>query len=926
MSRRHTPILLFLSALAGMAGGLFVTPGCTGNGLLGLEDYQRDLVFGYLAAALLQNQDGGDPPAGAPVPGADGADGLNCWDLNGNGQGDEAEDVNGDGQYTSLDCQGSPGSAGADGAPGTQGPEGSPGSTGPRGAPGPSFFTVFVDDFFGNAGTAALPVVVVAVEEPILGYYEVASKYAPTIAYRVAIPATHHVGDDVTMRLFFYRTGPYYGECLIFRLDAVRLRQGSGVETYGRPVFISIDVSEVFENGEPAGDNIDDGLLWRIDLPINTAAGLGFSNPLSAGDFLAFELRTWVFDGGIYEILGAEFFSSAAGTARTQAACIIEVEEKKEPQCCCVGEGPDCNENGRPDDCDIETGVSGDCNENGVPDECDIALGQAGRGGPVIIGGDDADDHGDFTEGGNEEGWLYIQDAFNLIGPQVANGNRLAVCLGCNTIVLPEDEDGELFELLRAFQSGFDQSGGPAAGWTRQVLTGSTAISNFFNNVGAVTLEDAGIIYMPSHSEAEDEFGEEIIARITDEEMAVINANASALNRFVAEGGGLFVHDQSRTEGGFGWLATLLPGLEFNDADETACDDGTLELTAAGSASFPSLTDEIVSNATPWHSWFSGNLGGLQVLVTGPCKTSNGDEPVIIGGAQVRISGSLDCNDNGIPDECEVCGPGATAVPACLQDCNNNRLLDVCEISVESEAPGGPFYCTEACDPDENANGIPDSCEEICVCHEDVEVVCHYGDLGSTASLGVYVNYDLPTVDEACYFTCVGDGKVVHAAGRAQVGQVGGLGCSSVHCSPPQASYFPLGDNEVHCTSYQGLPTGGDVVVDECTFTIHVLPITHACAGTFTGTFYVGDGSGTIQAQVFADGSVRITFVGPPWFGEVTATGTVSECGYVNATNPEFFGLSVTGNLYTGKGCYGSGIFIYKGGSGSWIMSLDPQD
>ncbi len=359
-----------LMVFGSLSTALTIGHGCTGNGFLGLEDYQRDLFFGYLGAALLQNQ-GGDPPAGAPVPGADGADGLNCWDLNGNGEADAAEDVNGDGQFTALDCQGLPGSAGPDGAPGPQGPQGSAGSsgsTGPRGAPGPSFFTVFVDDFFGNNGTGFLPVVVVAIEEPILGSYDVASTYSPTIAYRVAIPATHHVGDDVTMRLFFYRTGPYYGKCLIFRLDAVSLRHGSGVETYGEPRYIVVNLEHLLE-GDAAG-NGHDGLFWRIDLPINSAAGLDFPNPLSPGDLLAFELRTDLSDGGIYEILGAEFYSSAAETSRTDGAAIFTPEE--EPYCVCVSQGPDCNENGQSDDCDIENRESADCNANGVPDECEL--------------------------------------------------------------------------------------------------------------------------------------------------------------------------------------------------------------------------------------------------------------------------------------------------------------------------------------------------------------------------------------------------------------------------------------------------------------------------------------------------------------------------------------------------------------------------
>lgn len=41
--------------------------------------------------------------------GQDGADGLACWDLNGNGVPNPEEDTNGDGSFDALDCQGPPG-------------------------------------------------------------------------------------------------------------------------------------------------------------------------------------------------------------------------------------------------------------------------------------------------------------------------------------------------------------------------------------------------------------------------------------------------------------------------------------------------------------------------------------------------------------------------------------------------------------------------------------------------------------------------------------------------------------------------------------------------------------------------------------------------------------------------------------------------
>jgi hypothetical protein len=76
---------------------------------------------------------------GAAGPqGLAGTNGINCWDLNGNGTNDPTEDVNGDGLFNSTDCSvgivGPQGPAGPAGAAGAQGPIG---LTGPAGAVGP---------------------------------------------------------------------------------------------------------------------------------------------------------------------------------------------------------------------------------------------------------------------------------------------------------------------------------------------------------------------------------------------------------------------------------------------------------------------------------------------------------------------------------------------------------------------------------------------------------------------------------------------------------------------------------------------------------------------------------------------------------------------------------------------------------------------
>lgn len=74
--------------------------------------------------------------AGVTGPtGTNGTNGLACWDTNGNGINDPSEDINGDGLWNSLDCQGAAGPAGPAGPTGAAGAQG---ATGPAGAAGPT--------------------------------------------------------------------------------------------------------------------------------------------------------------------------------------------------------------------------------------------------------------------------------------------------------------------------------------------------------------------------------------------------------------------------------------------------------------------------------------------------------------------------------------------------------------------------------------------------------------------------------------------------------------------------------------------------------------------------------------------------------------------------------------------------------------------
>ncbi len=55
------------------------------------------------------------PTGGTGAPGNNGDNGIDCWDLNADGVNDDAEDINGDGEFNGLDCVGKDGAAGQDG-------------------------------------------------------------------------------------------------------------------------------------------------------------------------------------------------------------------------------------------------------------------------------------------------------------------------------------------------------------------------------------------------------------------------------------------------------------------------------------------------------------------------------------------------------------------------------------------------------------------------------------------------------------------------------------------------------------------------------------------------------------------------------------------------------------------------------------------
>ena len=320
-------------------------------------------------------QDGADGDPGiAGEPGTDGMDGLSCWDLNGNGSADLNEDVNGDGVVDVLDCQGPAGPTGADGIAGPPGPIGPPGLEGPA---GPEIFSIFVDDFYIASPEVPdeWPFLSTPVPDPVLGSSALEYAALPGVVFQVEVPETYDPAHDVALRVFFYRLGPLGEGCFVFTIEAMRLRPVSGMEYYGDRRWVRLHTGAA--DGDEAYNDTELTGLYVVDLPVQGLPGLDCPDDLVAGDLLAIELAGALEDGGAYHLLGAEFFESVDG-ANLSGGEVFYAEE--DVTCELI----DCNQNGQRDRLDVLMGVSGDCNGNDVPDECDLC--QPDRPLPMMAG------------------------------------------------------------------------------------------------------------------------------------------------------------------------------------------------------------------------------------------------------------------------------------------------------------------------------------------------------------------------------------------------------------------------------------------------------------------------------------------------------------------------------------------------------------
>jgi len=239
--------------------------------------------------------------------------------------------------------------------------------------------------------------------------------------------------------------------------------------------------------------------------------------------------------------------------------------------------------------------------------------------GPIILGGDDLDFHGNYNSGTgpNQKGWLYIQRALASMykgGCLTRPGNDGSIAvLGAPNSSNPNGTSNSAGDAGAAIHFA-------AAALPKVVnfYNGAAGINSFFAALSAGTLNPA-IIYIPSgHS----------VNGIDSVEGTALTTHATDLKNFVNSGGGVMAHISTTDTSG--WVTTVT-GVTVNVG---VCNPSGATLTAAGGTAFPALSNsDIDGTAGPCHSSFSGTLGGLSVLALDGGAAGTPKRNYIIGGA-----------------------------------------------------------------------------------------------------------------------------------------------------------------------------------------------------------------------------------------------------------------------------------------------------
>ncbi len=352
---------------------------------------------------------------------------------------------------------------------------------------------------------------------------------------------------------------------------------------------------------------------------------------------------------------------------------------------------PDCNDNGLPDSCEILAGLGSDCNGNNVLDACEIADGSAtdcdASGLPDECKEDcDADGLPDVCEIASdplldcdEDGVL---DSCSIEADPSLDVNRNGYLDSCEGLSLTgiEIEVVPITGVCYRIYATFDDPGSRLVAVYGSPADGSmiftTAVGFYQHPLGGnlASLRPCD----PNGNQpalAYDSFltvGGNCAANSSEESVGINFSGFNSGNTLIVNDGIVFV-DPDGTQGFAGPSRRVLVA-------QLTTRSGVLPQGQFNLAGFNPDGSEFQAYGMTW---------GEPTLVD--CN-GNGQQDATDIGSGV----SLDCNRDGIPDDCQFDDPQV--------DCNGNGVPDACDIA-------------SGASQDLDANGIPDECQ----CQGDVD-------------------------------------------------------------------------------------------------------------------------------------------------------------------------------------------------------------
>ncbi len=293
------------------------------------------------------------------------------------------------------------------------------------------------------------------------------------------------------------------------------------------------------------------------------------------------------------------------------------------------------------------------------------AVRATGSTGPIQLGGDDQNDHGDsdwfdhdadpatpdvvVTDGG----WKYIMLSLKeMLATELRTGadNSIAVIGtdGTSAYVTGQgwtENDGgascttdgsdDTYCLMEVVKAELDRLNGATAAPTVTYYETAAEVTTFFNALTAGTSNVAVIFFPGDGGENDLSDGATSDDEVDDDQTATSNMeqalidSAADIAAFNAAGGGVL---SSGSDHYLSWLTVLLPNLDVSDSGTTC----TLAMTADGAALWTGLTDTDIASC--WHNHFIGDLGALKVLALGWDSWADADSDNMIDAGEATAA------------------------------------------------------------------------------------------------------------------------------------------------------------------------------------------------------------------------------------------------------------------------------------------------